>query len=139
MAKTFLHRIFGLGRIPKKMRPSLEAEGIVLLDEGIGGSITFRNFRAPWKRYQYRRNYFTGSVVLTGKRFAAFQWSSPIIHVPLDDKRMKELHCSVEGESTLCVRFDPSAFHQDWSGSIEVRLSTLQARLFLERLRGETA
>ncbi|MGK7874456.1 MAG: hypothetical protein AB4426_14460 [Xenococcaceae cyanobacterium] len=138
MGKTLLHRIFGLGKIPKQMLPILEQEGIVLLDEGIGGSITFRNFRAPWKRYGLRRNYFTGSIVLTQKRFAAFQWATPIINVPLENKWLNELHCSLKDEVTLCVLFDPSVFNEDWSGSIEVRFSTPQARKFLELLKEKT-
>jgi hypothetical protein len=134
MGKTLLHRLFGLGRIPKPMSHILEQEGIILLDEGIGGSVTFRNFRAPWRRYGYRRNWFTGSIVLTGKRFAAFQYSKPIINVPLEDKWLEELRCSLKDETTLCVQFDAAAFHERWSGSIECRFSTRYAPLFLERL-----
>jgi hypothetical protein len=114
--------------------PALEQEGIVLLDEGIGGSVTFRNFRSPGRRSSWRRNWFTGSLVLTGGRFAAFAFSKPIINVPLGDDRLGQLQCSVEGETTLCVEFDAAAFHEDWSGSLECRFSTPQARLFLEQL-----
>ncbi len=134
MGKTLLHRLFGAGRIPKAMLPILQQEGIVLLDEGIGGSIIFRNFRAPGKRYSYRSNWFTGSLVLTGIRFAGFQYSKPIINVPLEEKWLNELDCSVRREKTLSVSFDSSAFHEDWSGMIECRFSTNYARLFLERL-----
>ncbi len=116
------------------MSSILGQEGIVLLDEGIGGSVTFRNFRAPGKRYGYRRSWFTGSLVLTGLRFAGFQYSKPIINVPLEDRWLNELDCSLRDETTLCVRFDSSVFHEDWSGSIECRFSTDYARLFLERL-----
>ena len=116
------------------MLPILQQEGIVLLDEGIGGSIIFRNFRAPGKRYSYRSNWFTGSLVLTGIRFAGFQYSNPIINVPLEEKWLNELDCSVRGEKTLLVSFDSSVFHEDWSGMIECRFSTEYARLFLERL-----
>ena len=134
MGKTLLHRLFGLGKIPKRFLPDLEQEGIVLLDEGISGSVTFRNFRAPGRRHSWRRNWFTGSLVLTGRRFAAFAFFKPIINVPLSDDRLNELRCSLKGEATLCVHFDPSAFHEGWSGSMECRLSTPQARLFLEQL-----
>ena len=134
MGKTLLHRLFGAGRIPKAMLPILQQEGIVLLDEGIGGTIIFRNFRAPGRRSAYRRNWFTGSLVLTGLRFAGFQFSKPIINVPLEDRWLNELDCSLRDETTLCVGFDSSVFHEDWSGAIEVRFTTEYARLFLERL-----
>ena len=42
MAKSVLYRLFGLGKTPKRELPALEAEGIVLVDEGISGSIECR-------------------------------------------------------------------------------------------------
>jgi hypothetical protein len=54
MKKTLLHRIFGWGRIPKRYAPTLHNEGIILLDEGIGGSITFKKFRAPGRYHSWK-------------------------------------------------------------------------------------
>ena len=42
---------------------------------------------------------------------------------------------SVEGDETLLVAFDPSLFHDDWSGAMEYRFHTSQARALLETLR----
>jgi hypothetical protein len=134
MSKTLLHRLFGFGKVPKDALAALEAEGIVLLDEGIRGSITFKNFRAPGRRYHRRRNRFTGSLVMTGTRFVAFIHSKPIINVPLADPHLKELHCSLDATDTLRVAFEAAAFHEKWSGSVECRFATAQAREFLERL-----
>ena len=132
--KTLLHRLFGFGKIPKALMPTLEDEGIVLLDEGVRGSVTFKNFRAPGKRYYRRRTWFTGSLVITGKRFAAFIHSKPIINVPLADPRIEELHCSLEDGGTLRVAFEAGAFHEGWSGSIECRFATAEAGEFSSRL-----
>lgn len=136
MSKTFLYRLFGFGGFPKVMRPILESEGIVLEDEGVGGSITFRRFRAPGKRYGYRKNWFTGSLVITEIRFAGFAFSKPVINVPLDAPHLGKLDCALErDDSVLRAAFDASEFHDEWSGDIEVRFRTPQAPLFLERLR----
>jgi len=136
MSKTLLHWLFGFGGVPKAMKPILEQEGIVLLDEGIGGSITFRNFRAPGKRYSYRQNWFTGSLVVTELRFAGFAFGRPVINVPLEGPHLKKLECSLEKEHTILrVAFDSSDFHEDWSGEIVCRFRTPKARQFLERLR----
>ena len=35
MRKSLLYKLFGFGRIPKEALPTLEFEGIVLLDEGL--------------------------------------------------------------------------------------------------------
>jgi hypothetical protein len=47
MAKTLLYRLFGVGKISWQLSSTLKVEGIVLLDEGISGSVTYLNFRAP--------------------------------------------------------------------------------------------
>jgi hypothetical protein len=111
------------------MLPDIKQEGIVLIDEGISGSIR------KW-------SWITGSLVLTGKRFAAFTFYpgfNPIINVQLDDERLKKLHCSLKGSRTLCILFDPSYFRESWSGSIECRFKTPKARLFLEQLKIKTS
>ena len=135
MSKTLLYRWFGVGRLPKAMMPILEKEGILLLEEGIGGTITFRKFRAPGRRYGYRKNWFTGSVVVTELRFAGFAFSKPVINVPLEGPYLDKLNCSLEKEHpVLRVDFDSSDFHDDWSGMIELRFRTPMARQFLERI-----
>ena len=139
MGRTLLYRLFGLGKVPKRILPNLEQEGIVLLDEGISGSVTFRNFRAPGRRHSWRRSWFTGSLVLTRRRFAAFAFSRPIINVPLSNNRINGLRCSLKGETKLLVQCDASAFHEGWVGSMEYRFSTIQARLFFERLKEHAA
>ena len=102
----------------------------MLCEEGIGGSVTFRRFRAPGKRYSYRRTWFSGSIVLTQEHFLAFQFSQPVIGVPWTDPRIKELFCRLDDHKTICVEFDASTFNDDWSGDIEVRFSTPQASSF---------
>jgi hypothetical protein len=131
--KTLLHRLFGAGRIPGQYAPRLRAEGIVLSDEGIGGSITLKNFRAPGRWHSWKRNWFTGCVVLTKRTFAAFALGKPIIYVPLDHKRLSELHLSVV-DRVLFVGFDAAAFNEGWTGMVECRLKTAEAQLFVEGL-----
>lgn len=142
MSKTLLHRLFGFGRLPKKRAPELEREGIVLLDEGIGGSLRFRRFKAPGRYYGHKCSLFTGCLVLTKKRFVAFTFYpffNPIIDVELSDPRLAQLDCSLHRKGELCVAFDPSIFNERWSGHIECRFSTPQASSYLERLKADSA
>lgn len=139
MAKTFLYRLFGIGKIPGKYGEIIKGEGIVLLDEGVGGSVTFRNFRAPGKRYSWRRNWFSGSLVLTKQHFLAFGFSRQIIGVGLYDPHLKELTCSLVDSGTLAVSFEAGVFHDGWSGTIECRFSTPKASLFLKELQSHMA
>ena len=127
--------MFKAGRIPKDAVSQIRIEGVVLSDEGIGGSITCKNFRAPGRYSSWRRSWFSGSIVLTTKHFLAFGYSKPIIGVAWDDDRIKALNCSLENENTLCIRFDASTFHEDWSGEMEIRFSTPLAHSFLEKIK----
>ena len=132
MSQSILYRWFGMGSIPKAMRPILEGEGIVLADEGLGGSITLKNFRAPGRYSSWRRNWFTGSLVLTQLRFAGWAFSRPVINVPRTSDKLSLLTSSLEKDgSVLVIGFEASDFHDDWSGSIECRFRTDQASRFL--------
>jgi len=134
MKKTILHRIFGWGRIPSKYAPTLHAEGIILLDEGIGGSVTFTKFKAPGRYHSWKQSWFTGCIVLTERTFAAFAFARPLIYVPLDHENISELECSIGESGALLVRYDASAFNENWSGTIECRFKTPRAQMFCERL-----
>jgi hypothetical protein len=135
--KSFLYTLFKLGRVPQKALPALEAESIVLLDEGLRASVTFRNFRAPGRFHTYKSSAFAGSLVLTEQRFAGFAFSKPVINVGLHDDRLRALEISVPRDGVLSVHFDPSVFDLQSSGSVEFRFRTEKALLFLERLGSE--
>lgn len=135
MARSLLNRLFGVGTMPPQWRTAIEAEGLVALDEGIGGSLTYRDFHAPGKYFGWRKVGFTGSIALTRVRLLALQYSNPAINVPLIDERFAKLNISLEGNETLLIAFDPSLFHQDWSGTMEYRFRTSQASEFLTHLK----
>ena len=134
MSKTIFYKLFGWGKIPEAMLPILQQEGIVLGEEGLSGTVYFKNFRAPGKRYSRRISWFSGSIVLTKKRLAAWSFSKSIINVPVDSAPFNALHFSLKDERTLRIRFDSSLFNEQWSGDIEYRLKVSQPRLFLEHL-----
>lgn len=139
MSKSLLYRLFGLGKIPENERPALEAEGLVLVEEGIRGSITFRNFKAPWRRHSYRRSGFAGSIVLTEQRLVAYAFSKHVVNIPVNHPQFRKIEISVDKADRLCIAFEASDFHDDRSGSIELRFRTPQALHFAERIRSYRA
>jgi hypothetical protein len=135
MAKSLLYRLFGIGKIPAQLAVQLKGEGILLLDEGIKGSVTYIDFRMPGRYSNWRRQWYTASIALTKARLMALRFSQTIINVPLVDERIRSMQFSLEESNTLLVAFDPALFHQDWSGKIEYRFRTEQAQVFLDKLR----
>ena len=94
MAKSFLYRLFGIGKIPKLLNDTLRIEGIVVADEGVPGSVTYRDFRAPGRYSSWRKQGFVGSVVITNSRLVALMYSSFAVNVPLTDERVRQLQIS---------------------------------------------
>jgi hypothetical protein len=134
MKKTFLYRFFGIGKIPAPYSSAISAEGVILSDEGFKGTVTYLNFRAPRRYSNWKRQWYTAAIALTGTRLLGFQYSSPMIDVPLTDARFRQLNFSVEKRDTLLVAFDASLFHNDWSGNIEYRFQTQFAPDFFDKL-----
>lgn len=132
VAKTLMYRLFGAGTIPASLAASLEREGLLLCDEGIPGSATFLNFRAPGRYSSWRRRWYTALIALSKVRMVALCYGIPIIDVPFEDGRARHMKFSLEGTGTLAVRFDAGLFRDDWSGTLEYRFRTPLASRFLE-------
>ena len=134
MRKSLFFTLFRLGRVPKVAFPVLESEGIVFLDEGLRGSVTLRNYRAPGRIHNYKNTIFAGSLVVTAQRFAGFAFSKPLVNIPLHDDRLRALELSVPQDGVLHISFDAAVFDIQRSGSVECRFDTENARTFLERV-----
>ena len=124
MAKTFLYRFFGLGRVPESILAPLRSEGLLHYDEGIRGTVTYRNFRAPGRYSNWKRQWFSSTLALTEARLWALRLRSQIIDVGLDDPRLREIEFSVEEPESFVVAFDAGLFQADASGRIEYRFNT---------------
>ena len=109
------------------------------MEEGLRGSATYRNFRAPGRYSNWRRQWYPASLVLTKARLLALSYSKPIIDLPLKEERLRRLRFTREEGDRLCVAFDAALFHKDWSGTIEYRFRTPEAGRFLELLRAALA
>lgn len=135
MRKSLLYRLFGLGRIPKKLRPLLDSEGVVIAEEGMGGSFIARDFKAPGKRYRRRREGFSGSLVVTKKRIICTTFARRQINISVDDPKLSSLHVERPARHTLSLSFEASDFHPDRRGVLEFRFKTERANEFFDILR----
>jgi hypothetical protein len=130
MANIF-YKLFGCGALPQPMRPVLEAEGIVLVDEGVSGSVCFKKFRAPGKRYSYRRNGVVASLVITKLRFAVFNFGTSFVNLPLERAQLDKINPAIDGKGRLTVSFDTADFYPNATGNVSGRFATAKAYDFL--------
>ena len=130
---TILSVIFSIRarKVAAAYKAQLQPEGIVLFEEDVKGSMTFRNFRSPGRYSNWRKVLITSLVALTKTRLLALKGSSQIINVPFTDERLRRMKFSLEGEKTLLVAFDANLFQPEWSGVIEYRFKTSQAKRLL--------
>jgi len=135
MAKSLLYRFFGVGKFPNYLAAQLRAEGVLISDEGIKGSVTYLNFRSPVRYANWKRQWYTASIALTETRVLGLRFSQLIVNVPLADERIRKMDFSVEANGTFLVAFDASLFHQDWSGRIEYRFRTDYGKALLHKLQ----
>jgi hypothetical protein len=133
MAKSLLYRWFGLGKIPADLKSQLEAEGIVLQDEGISGAIIYKNFRSPTRYSSWRWSGFVGSLIVTNSRVVGVVYNRPASDILFTDPRLESINISVEG-GQLRLAFDASLFRSDWSGQIEYRYNTPDAQAFADAI-----
>ena len=135
MSKTLLYRLFGAGKIPDKIRPALESEGIVVADEGIGGWYVTRDYRAPGKRFINRKEGFSGCMVITRKRLVCYTYRKRQLNISVDDPGISALNVALTGPDTFSVSFESSIFHHDRKGIIEFRFTSEKAREFYDVMR----
>ncbi|HUV13386.1 MAG TPA: hypothetical protein VMY18_07060 [Acidobacteriota bacterium] len=134
MKKTLLYRLFGIGGIPKKVRPSLEAEGILICDEGIGGWMIMKNFKAPGKRFKHRMEGFSGFLALTNIRLISYAYGKRIVNVPLNHPKIAGIHCAMVNPNKIELSFDAAVFQDDREGMITLRYNTPMAQQFCDKL-----
>jgi hypothetical protein len=130
----FLKKLFGPAKMPANYAAEIEAEGIVLIDLGVTASVTRTNFHRPGKYAAWEKRGFFAHIALTKTRLLILNGSNPVINVPLADERLRQMNFSLEGEDVVHVRFDAGLFQPTWSGTIEYRFHTPQARDYIQKL-----
>lgn len=106
---AFLAKLFlGKGTLTPKLRAELEREGVVLIEEGLPGSVRYHRFKAPGRRFHSK---VTGERIALGvseKRFVAYCRSgrAKLIDTPFSNPRLKMFEIALEGNDTVVFRID---------------------------------
>ena len=135
---SFLSRLLlGNGTLKPKLRAELEAEGLVLIEEGMVGSIRYDHFKAPGKRFNGKVTGICAGLGMSEQRLVIYcrsgrteladsPWSSPrwaAATVSVDDERI-----------VIVVDYDRMPDSPRVSGQIAIRLSTPHAAGIVEEL-----
>jgi hypothetical protein len=110
------------------LRGRLAAEGLLLLEERLKGSVTYRNYTAPGRRDALTRRGARWAIGVTRSGLLVDGSLGTFIDAQWTDPRLAAVQVSVEDGSQLLIAFDASVFHDDRAGQIEVRVRTSQAQ-----------
>jgi hypothetical protein len=130
--------LLGSGRLPDRFRTPLEADGMVLLDEDLRGSITYRHYRAPHERSNWSKEATAGAIAISTGRLVVWVARGDYIDLPRDHPWRGEIEASVDKPGRVCLAYDAERFRDDRSGRVEIRLRTAHAPRVVDLFRGAT-
>jgi hypothetical protein len=112
----------------------LEREGVVALDEGIGGWFVTKHVNGPGKRYRHRTEGFSGCLAVTKARVVCYTYGKRQINISVEDPRIAKLYVDTPAAQKLCLSFESSNFREGWQGVIVFRFATDKALSFRDAL-----
>jgi hypothetical protein len=129
--------LLGKGTLKPSLRAALESEGLVLMEEGLTGSIRYTNFRAPGKRFKGK---VTGECIGLGiseRRLALYCRSgrAKLIDQPFSEPRLSALDVSQDGDDAVAFLIDYDRVEVPRvSGQMTIRARTPNAARVVEEL-----
>ena len=104
----FTKLLLGNGTLKPKLRAALESEGVVLIEEGLVGSIRYANFRAPGKRFKGKITGECFGLGISERRLAVYCRSGRVklIDQPFTEPRLSAIDVSRDGEERVALRID---------------------------------
>ena len=134
----FSRLLLGTGELKPELRAALEAEGLVALEEGLSGSVRYRNFKAPGRRFHRRVTAERIGLGISESRLAVYCRSGRVklIDTAFSERRLAALEVSLHDAETLEFRIDYDRVDvADVSGVISIRATTPRAAHLVDHLK----
>lgn len=139
---NFLGRLLlGTGKLKPEMRAELEAEGLVLVEEGLGGSVRYRRFRAPGRRFHGKITLERMAIGISRKRVVVYCRSGRVKLIDSDFANPRwdwvEVTAEDDGHAVhFLVDYDRQAQDPKVGGQITIRAKTPRATEIVTQLHG---
>jgi hypothetical protein len=130
--------LLGDGTLTPQLRAELEAEGLVLIEEGLRGSVRYKRFRAPGRRHHGRITGERMGLALSEERFVVYCRSGRVklIDTSFSNPRLSMLDVSLRGADRVVIRVDyDRAGVPNVSGEITIHARTPNAAHIVEHFR----
>jgi hypothetical protein len=130
--------LLGDGTLTPQLRAELEAEGLVLIEEGLRGSVRYKRFRAPGRRHHGKITGERIALALSEERFVVYCRSGRVklIDTSFSNPRLSMLDVSLRGDDRVVIRVDyDRAGVPNVSGEITIHARTPNAAQIVEHFR----
>ena len=130
--------LLGSGTFKPELRAALESEGLVLIEEGLIGSVRYQHFRAPGR---YHHGKITGvrlGLAISQERLAIYSHSgrAKLVDTPFSSPRVSMLDVSLDRADRVAIRVDYERGDvPKVSGEITIMARTPNAPTIVEALR----
>jgi hypothetical protein len=118
--------LLGSGHLGEDVRSQLDVEGVLLLAEGLPGSIALHH-RANGRRAGVAFRATNGAIAITRQRLVVWSEGRTQIDLPLRDRRLQAIEVATDRDDRVLFAFELERLQADRSGRIEIRLRTTQA------------
>lgn len=122
MAKSLLYRIFHAGALPDEIKQRLIDDGLIYLEESIGYSITYINYKSPNWRFGYKKRIGKASIGFSKTFFVAATQFNKFIDLPIAHEKFALLNFSIENNKLL-IKYNANSFADNRSGEVELRFN----------------
>jgi hypothetical protein len=133
----FTNLLLGKGTLKPSLRAALESEGLVLIEEGLVGSIRYSNFKAPGKRFKGKITGECFGLGVSERRLALYCRSgrAKLIDQPFTEPRLSAIDVSRDGEDRVAFLIDYDRVEVPGvSGQMTIRVRTPNAARVVEEL-----
>jgi hypothetical protein len=130
--------LLGNGTLKPQLRAALESEGLVALEEGLPGSLRYRHFKSPGRRFHGKVTPQRIALGISKERIAVYCRSgrTKLMNSPFTEPRLKAVEVSLLDNDTVSIRIDfDRADVPKVSGEIEIRAETPNAANIVEQLQ----
>jgi hypothetical protein len=135
----WLGRLFlGSGTLKPELRKELEAEGLVLVEEGLPGSVRYTHFKAPGRRFHGKVTPERMGIGISRKRFAVYCKSgrAKLANSEFTSPNLRGVEVTADGDDRLVVTVDYDKLDVERvSGQVALHMRTPNARRIAEELR----
>ena len=129
--------LLGNGTLKPSVRAELESERVVLVEEGLPGSIRYSNFKAPGRRYRGKITGECFGLGISERRLALYCRSGRVklIDQPFTEPRLSAIDVSLEGEDKVALLIDYDRVDvPKVSGQMTIRARTPNAARVVDEL-----